>query len=62
MKYADFMARAAQGRADDLLTACLLATQAPVLLVPAMNDRMWAHPQTRANAERLRERVLQLVW
>ncbi len=52
---ADFMARAAQGRADDLLTASLLATEAPVLLVPAMNDRMWAHPQTRANAERLRE-------
>ena len=52
---ADFMARAAQGRSDDLLAACLLATEAPVLLVPAMNDRMWAHPQTRANAARLRE-------
>ena len=52
---ADFMARAAQGRGDDLLAACLLATEAPVLLVPAMNDRMWAHPQTRANADRLRE-------
>ncbi|HEU4641068.1 MAG TPA: bifunctional phosphopantothenoylcysteine decarboxylase/phosphopantothenate--cysteine ligase CoaBC [Gemmatimonadaceae bacterium] len=51
---ADFMARAAQGRADDLLTACLLATEAPVLLVPAMNDRMWAHPQTRRNVEHLR--------
>jgi phosphopantothenoylcysteine decarboxylase/phosphopantothenate--cysteine ligase len=52
---ADFLARAAAGRADDLLSACLLATEAPVLLVPAMNDRMWAHPQTRANAERLRQ-------
>lgn len=51
---ADFMARAAQGRADDLLTACLLATEAPVLLVPAMNDRMWAHPATTRNAETLR--------
>jgi phosphopantothenoylcysteine decarboxylase/phosphopantothenate--cysteine ligase len=51
---ADFMARAATGQADDLLTACLLATSAPVLLVPAMNDRMWAHAQTRANAEHLR--------
>jgi phosphopantothenoylcysteine decarboxylase/phosphopantothenate--cysteine ligase len=51
---ADFMARAATGQADDLLTACLLATDAPVLLVPAMNDRMWAHAQTRANAEHLR--------
>ncbi len=52
---ADFLARAAQGRGDDLLAACLLATEAPVLLVPAMNDRMWAHPQTRANAAHLRE-------
>jgi phosphopantothenoylcysteine decarboxylase/phosphopantothenate--cysteine ligase len=52
---ADFMARAAQGRADDLLTACLLATDAPVLIVPAMNDRMWAHPQTVLNAAHLRE-------
>ncbi|HET9004564.1 MAG TPA: bifunctional phosphopantothenoylcysteine decarboxylase/phosphopantothenate--cysteine ligase CoaBC [Gemmatimonadaceae bacterium] len=52
---ADFMARAAHGRADDLLTACLLATDAPVLLVPAMNDRMWAHPQTALNAAHLRE-------
>jgi phosphopantothenoylcysteine decarboxylase/phosphopantothenate--cysteine ligase len=51
---ADFMARAATGQADDLLTACLLATSAPVLLVPAMNDRMWAHAQTRANAAHLR--------
>lgn len=58
---ADFMARAAQGRADDLLAACLLATEAPVLIVPAMNDRMWAHPQTRANAARLREIGYQLL-
>ena len=52
---ADLMARASTGQADDLLTACLLATEAPVLLVPAMNDRMWAHAQTRANAAHLRE-------
>jgi phosphopantothenoylcysteine decarboxylase/phosphopantothenate--cysteine ligase len=51
---ADLMARAATGQADDLLTACLLAAEAPVLLVPAMNDRMWAHAQTQANAEHLR--------
>jgi phosphopantothenoylcysteine decarboxylase/phosphopantothenate--cysteine ligase len=51
---ADLMARAATGQADDLLTACLLATEAPVLLVPAMNDRMWAHAQTQANAAHLR--------
>jgi phosphopantothenoylcysteine decarboxylase/phosphopantothenate--cysteine ligase len=52
---ADLMARAATGQADDLLTACLLATEAPVLMVPAMNDRMWAHAQTQHNAARLRE-------
>ena len=51
---ADLMARAATGQADDLLTACLLAAECPVLLVPAMNDRMWAHAQTQANAEHLR--------
>lgn len=58
---ADFLARAAHGRADDLLAACLLATEAPVLLVPAMNDRMWAHPQTRANAAHLRAIGYQLL-
>lgn len=52
---ADFIARAAHGNADDLLTAALLAATAPVLIVPAMNDRMWAHAQTRANVARLRE-------
>lgn len=52
---ADLLARAAQGRADDLLTTVLLATRAPVLMAPAMNDRMWAHPQTRRNARHCRE-------
>ena len=52
---ADFCARAGQGRSDDLLGAVLLATKAPVLIVPAMNDRMWAHPQSAVHAERLRE-------
>src|SRR5262249_53984396 len=50
---ADFLARAAAGQADDLLTAVLLAAACPVLLVPAMNDHMWAHPQTRRNVEHL---------
>jgi phosphopantothenoylcysteine decarboxylase/phosphopantothenate--cysteine ligase len=52
---ADFLSRASQGRADDLLTACLLAAEAPILLVPAMNDRMWAHRQTQRNVAHLRE-------
>jgi phosphopantothenoylcysteine decarboxylase/phosphopantothenate--cysteine ligase len=51
---ADFLSRAATGRSDDLLSACLLAATAPVLLVPAMNDRMWSHKQTVANVEHLR--------
>lgn len=52
---ADFMARAATGQAGDLLAATLLAATAPVLFVPAMNDRMWAHRQTQTNVARLRD-------
>lgn len=52
---ADFIARTATGRSDDLLAAIVLATRAPVLICPAMNDNMWAHAQTQANAARLRE-------
>jgi phosphopantothenoylcysteine decarboxylase/phosphopantothenate--cysteine ligase len=51
---ADFLGRAAHGLADDLLSACLLAAQSKVLLVPAMNDRMWAHAQTRNNVDHVR--------
>ena len=50
---ADFCARAASGQANDLLTAILLAANCPVLLIPAMNDRMWAHPQTKQNVKHL---------
>src|ERR1041384_6910777 len=52
---ADFLARASTGQANDLLSACLLAATCPVLLVPAMNDQMWAHPQTQSNVVHLRE-------
>ncbi|MDB4908447.1 MAG: phosphopantothenoylcysteine decarboxylase/phosphopantothenate/cysteine ligase [Gemmatimonadetes bacterium] len=52
---ADFLARASTGQADDLLSAALLATTAPVLLVPAMNDRMWANGQVQRNVAHLRE-------
>jgi len=48
---ADFIGRAVHGLADDLLTACLLAATSKVLLVPAMNDRMWAHAQTQRNIQ-----------
>ncbi len=46
---ADLMARAAAGIADDLATTLLLATDTPVLMVPAMNVRMWQHPATQRN-------------
>jgi phosphopantothenoylcysteine decarboxylase / phosphopantothenate---cysteine ligase len=52
---ADLLARAATGRSDDLLTAVLLATKAPVLLCPAMNDHMWSHPQVQLNAAHVRD-------
>lgn len=46
---ADLLAKMAGGRADDLASAVLLATDKPVLAVPAMNPRMWLHPATRRN-------------
>jgi phosphopantothenoylcysteine decarboxylase/phosphopantothenate--cysteine ligase len=53
---ANLLARAAQGMADDFLTAILLATRAPVLAAPGMNDEMFAHAATSANVETLRQR------
>jgi phosphopantothenoylcysteine decarboxylase / phosphopantothenate---cysteine ligase len=50
---ADAIARLAAGMANDLLTAVVLATRAPVLLAPAMNVNMWENPLTQANLERL---------
>ena len=51
---ADLMARAAAGLANDLATTLLLATDTPVLMVPAMNVRMWNHPATQRNLATLR--------
>ncbi len=51
---ADFLARAAHGHADELLSATLLAAVCPVLVVPAMNDNMWANAQVQANCLSLR--------
>ncbi len=51
---ADFLARAVHGHADELLSACLLATEAPVMLAPAMNDRMWRHPAVQRNVDAAR--------
>jgi phosphopantothenoylcysteine decarboxylase/phosphopantothenate--cysteine ligase len=50
---ADIMAKMAGGHADDLATAVLLATQRPVLIAPAMNPAMWAHPATSRNVATL---------
>jgi len=58
---ADALARLAQGRADDLLSTVVLATRAPVLVAPAMNHAMWAHPATQANTDTLRERGVGVV-
>jgi phosphopantothenoylcysteine decarboxylase/phosphopantothenate--cysteine ligase len=53
---ADLLARAATGRADDLLTSVLLTAQCPVVFAPAMHTEMWQHPATRANVSTLRQR------
>ncbi len=58
---ADLLARAANGRADDQMTAVLLATRAPVLVVPAMNDGMWSHPAVLSNAQALRHLGYQVL-
>src|ERR1700740_3460462 len=53
---ADVLARAAHGRADDLLTAALLTARCPVLFAPAMHTEMWLHPATVDNVATLRRR------
>ncbi len=53
---ADLLARAAAGRADDLLTATLLTATCPVVFVPAMHTEMWLHPATQDNVATLRRR------
>ena len=52
---ANFMARLAQGRGDDLLTTLCLASRAPIALAPAMNQAMWQDVNTQRNLRRLQE-------
>ncbi len=52
---ADAIARLAGGRAEDLLSCVVLATSAPVLVCPAMNEKMWSHPATQENVARLKK-------
>jgi phosphopantothenoylcysteine decarboxylase/phosphopantothenate--cysteine ligase len=58
---ANTLAKLAHGIADNVLTEAALAHRGPVLAAPAMNPRMWAHPATRANAETLRARGIELI-
>ena len=53
---ANFMAKMAHGLADDLASTICLATDCPVMIAPAMNPNMWAHPATRANLDVLIKR------
>jgi len=58
---ADLMARLACGMADDLLSTLCLASEAPLLLAPAMNRVMWAHPATQANVQTLIQRGARIL-
>ncbi len=58
---ANYLAKAAHGLADDLLSTVTLATTAPLLVAPAMNPRMWVHPATRENLARLKARGVEVA-
>jgi len=58
---ADCLGKLAHGIADDLLSTVLLAIDVPLLLAPAMNERMWNHPAVRANVKALRSRGVRFV-
>lgn len=58
---ADLIARIASGRADDLLTNTVLASSAPILLVPAMHPNMWSNSATQENVARLRARGMTVM-
>jgi phosphopantothenoylcysteine decarboxylase/phosphopantothenate--cysteine ligase len=58
---ADFLARLAGGRADDLLATLCLATGAPIVVAPAMNQQMWANAATQANVATLAQRAVRIL-
>jgi phosphopantothenoylcysteine decarboxylase/phosphopantothenate--cysteine ligase len=58
---ANVLGKLAHGIADDLLSTVLLAVEVPVLLAPAMNRRMWAHPAVQANVQTLKDRGIHMV-
>jgi phosphopantothenoylcysteine decarboxylase / phosphopantothenate---cysteine ligase len=58
---ANLIGKAAHGIADDMLTSLLLAVSCPVLVAPAMNDRMWSHPAVKENIAILKKRGYRFV-
>jgi phosphopantothenoylcysteine decarboxylase / phosphopantothenate---cysteine ligase len=58
---ANTLAKLANGLADNLLSATALAARCPLIIAPAMNDRMWSHPATAANVAQLRERGVTVI-
>lgn len=58
---ANTIAKLAHGMADDLVSTLCLATDAPLVIAPAMNHRMWRHPATQANVAMLRDRGVQVI-
>ncbi|MGO4565258.1 bifunctional phosphopantothenoylcysteine decarboxylase/phosphopantothenate--cysteine ligase CoaBC [Rhizobium sp. 2YAF20] len=58
---ADLLAKMANGLADDLASTILLATDRPVLAAPAMNPKMWSHPATKRNVERLKSDGIRFI-
>jgi phosphopantothenoylcysteine decarboxylase/phosphopantothenate--cysteine ligase len=58
---ADSLARLCDGRADDLLTSCVLASPAPLFVAPAMNQGMWANEATQANVSTLQDRGIKFL-
>lgn len=58
---ANVLAKLAHGIADDLLTCTALATRAPLVIAPAMNDNMWLHPATQSNVNLLQARGVRFV-
>lgn len=58
---ADFLAKLAQGRADDILSALCLARECPLLVAPAMNRQMWSNPVTQRNVTQLRSDSVRIL-
>jgi phosphopantothenoylcysteine decarboxylase / phosphopantothenate---cysteine ligase len=58
---ADFLAKLAHGRADDLLSTLCLARECPLMVAPAMNRQMWEHPATQRNMTQLRQDAVSII-